>query len=291
MNAVSGEKVYKATYTAAMDVGFGVVDPAREGKQTDSCLTVDGNKVYLPFIEVISEVPTEEIDSSAILNNDLTADSGKLTVAGGVLDGKGNDVNVTVKGSTDAAISVTSGTIKNINITHANHSTLGVGIGINPYSSDKLTGDLVIDNVSVFYNEDTFARNIMYAIYAETKNGSEVNVEIKDSELYGAVDVPGAKTFTATNTTFGSGSYWFLAVSGEATFTDCTFESNYCILAYDTAAGKTITFNNCNVAGTTLTAENFKSLLVSTAWDYSSDMCSTNLKDCTIVIDGVTVVW
>ena len=92
-------------------------------------------------------------------------------------------------------------------------------------------------------------------------------------------------------TTFGSGSFWFLAVSGEASFTGCTFESSYCVLAYDTAAGKTITFNNCNVAGTKLTAENFKSLLVSTAWDYSSDMCSTNLKDCTIVIDGVAVVW
>ncbi len=45
VNAVSGEKVYKATYTPAMDLGFGVVDPAREGQQTDSKLVVDGVEI------------------------------------------------------------------------------------------------------------------------------------------------------------------------------------------------------------------------------------------------------
>lgn len=290
INATSGEKVYKATYTSAQDIGFGVVDPAREGLQANSCLIVDGEKIYLDFVKSVSEVTAEKIETYAILENTISADSGKLAVDGGVLDGNGNEVEVTVKGSTDAAITITSGTVKNLDVVHANHSTLGVGIGINPNSSDKLTDDLVIENVSVFYSEDIFDRNILYAIYAETKDGSDVNVVINNSALYGAVDVPGAKNFTATNTTFGSGEFWFMALSGTSTFTDCTFEG-ICINAYDFAAGKTITFTNCYVGETKLTAENFKSLLIDDAWDYSSDLCSTNMKDCVIVIDGVAVAW
>ena len=289
VTAVSGEKFYKDTYTLAQDIGFGVVDPAREGTQAGSYLTLDGEKIYLSFVTVIAEVPTGKVDSYTVLNDTIPAESGKLAVSGGVLDGAGNDLNVTVKGSTDAAISVTGGTIKNLDVVHANHSSLGVGIGLNPYSSEKLTEDLIVDNVSVFASENIFERNIMYAIYAEAANNP--NVVITNSALYGAIDVPGADTFTATNTTFGSGEYWFMAISGTSTFTNCTFETTYCLLAYDTAAGKTITFNDCYVGETLLTAENFKSLLVTTAWDYSSDLCSTNLKNCNIVIDGVAVAW
>ena len=289
ITAASGEKIYKDTYTTAQDIGFGVVDPAREGKQAANHLTVNDEKIYMPFVAAISEVPAAEIDTYTILNNNLSAESGKLTVAGGVLDGNGKEIAVTVKGSTDAAVSITGGTVKNLDIVHANHSTMGVGIGINPYSSKKLTEDLTIDGVSVFHSEDIFDRNIMYAIYAET-GANNVDVVIKDSKLYGAIDVPGAATFTATNSTFGSGSYWFVALSGESSFTKCDFEG-MCLLAYTSAANKTITFTNCTADGTALTAENFKSILVSTAWDYDSGLCSTNLKNCTIIIDGVEVAW
>ena len=226
---------------------------------------------------------------SVVFTDNIGSNSGQIMVNGGSLDGAGKEFAVTVKGSTDAAISVTGGTIKNVNVTHANHSTMGVGIGLNPYSSDKLSEDLVIEGVSVFYSDDIFDRAIMYAIYAEAINSP--NVVISDSALYGAVDLPGAGSFTATNTTFGSGQYWYLAVSGDASFTNCTFETTYCILAYEAAAGETISFTNCYVGNTKLTAENFKTLLVSTAWDYSTELCSANLKDCTIIIDGVQVQW
>ena len=252
---------------------------------------VQGNYVPATPVSTVEDLKAAlESGKDVAFKNDIASNSGNIKISGEtVLDGNGQAMNVTVKGSTDAAITVTGGTIKNLDIAHANHSTMGVGIGIDPYSSDRLTEDLTLENVSVFYSDDIFDRNIMYALYAET-GSNNVDVVIKDSALYGAVDVVGAKTFTATNTTFGSGAYWFMALSGDSTFTDCTFE-DYCILAYASAAGSTFTFNNCNVEGTQLTAENFKSLLVNTAWDYSSDMCSTNLKNCTIIIDGVAVVW
>lgn len=50
VTAVSGEKVYKDTYTSAMDIGFGVTDPAREGQQTDSKLVFNGVTITIPVV-------------------------------------------------------------------------------------------------------------------------------------------------------------------------------------------------------------------------------------------------
>ena len=51
ITAVSGEKFYKATYTQAQDIGFGVVDPAREGQQTDSKLINNGTAIGIPAVQ------------------------------------------------------------------------------------------------------------------------------------------------------------------------------------------------------------------------------------------------
>lgn len=51
INAVSGEKFYKASYTQAQDVGFGVVDPAREGQQTGSKLICNGTTIGIPAVQ------------------------------------------------------------------------------------------------------------------------------------------------------------------------------------------------------------------------------------------------
>lgn len=50
VNAVSGKKFYKDTYTQAQDIGFGVVDPAREGNQTDSNIIYNGVTITIPEI-------------------------------------------------------------------------------------------------------------------------------------------------------------------------------------------------------------------------------------------------
>ena len=56
MNAVSGEKWYKNTYTAAMDIGFGVTDPAREGTQTGSKIVFDGASLEIENAPVWTEI-------------------------------------------------------------------------------------------------------------------------------------------------------------------------------------------------------------------------------------------
>jgi hypothetical protein len=48
VTALSGDKYYKSEYTIAMDVGFGVVDPVREGQQTDSSLIYQGQELVIP---------------------------------------------------------------------------------------------------------------------------------------------------------------------------------------------------------------------------------------------------
>lgn len=48
VNAKSGEMWYKDSYTCAQNIGFGVVDPAREGQQTDSKLVNNGVEIRIP---------------------------------------------------------------------------------------------------------------------------------------------------------------------------------------------------------------------------------------------------
>ena len=72
VNAKSGEKVYKATYTAAMDIGFGVTDPAREGQQTDSKLIVNGTEITL------AKAPAGAKNSAEL---DSAIAGGKTTIA------------------------------------------------------------------------------------------------------------------------------------------------------------------------------------------------------------------
>lgn len=50
VNATSGEKTYKDTYTSAMDIGFGVVDPAREGKENNSSIVYNGETISIPSV-------------------------------------------------------------------------------------------------------------------------------------------------------------------------------------------------------------------------------------------------
>ena len=45
LNAQSGEKWYKDAYSLAQDVGFGVIDPSRDGKNNPGYLTVGGTTI------------------------------------------------------------------------------------------------------------------------------------------------------------------------------------------------------------------------------------------------------
>lgn len=62
VNAVSGEKFYKATYTEAQDIGFGVVDLTREGKDNDSKITYLNSVITLPTL-VTNTISFEDFSS------------------------------------------------------------------------------------------------------------------------------------------------------------------------------------------------------------------------------------
>ena len=49
VTAISGEKFYKATYTQAQNIGYGVIDPAREGADLDVTFTVAGTLIENPI--------------------------------------------------------------------------------------------------------------------------------------------------------------------------------------------------------------------------------------------------
>ena len=50
VTATSGDKFYKASYTKAQDIGFGVVDPAREGHDNDSFIIFNGTVIAIPSV-------------------------------------------------------------------------------------------------------------------------------------------------------------------------------------------------------------------------------------------------
>ena len=50
VNATSGEKFYKDTYTQAQDVGFGVIDPARDGLNNECTITYNGEEIGVPAV-------------------------------------------------------------------------------------------------------------------------------------------------------------------------------------------------------------------------------------------------
>jgi hypothetical protein len=73
VNATAGEVFYKASYTMAMDVGFGVVDLEREGQQTESSIKYNG--VEITLINAPYGAKAENNDS---LNSAI--ESGKETI-------------------------------------------------------------------------------------------------------------------------------------------------------------------------------------------------------------------
>jgi len=222
-------------------------------------------------------------EKNVILNDDIEVKSGEIVVKSGTtFDGGGNEIATPEGGiSTKPILTTTGGTIKNVVLDGSGESVQGAGAGMT--TDNPLTEDLYLQNVTI--------DNVMYAVIG---TANDVKVVVTDSKLYGAFSYPGASSVEVENTTLGCGKSMmaFFEVAGNTSFADCTFEDDYCFMAYTEAAGKTVTFTNCTVNGEKLTAANFKSLLVDTRWDGNDpSLDSENLKNCKIIIDGVEVVW
>ncbi len=102
INATSGEKVYKDSYTAAMDIGFGVIDLAREGQQTDSYLNYNGTKITMasaPDVVTTTDdlkvaLSSDAEDIVVVLGSDVSVDIGTGWKMGGA-----NTKSITIDGN------------------------------------------------------------------------------------------------------------------------------------------------------------------------------------------------
>ena len=69
INATSGEKFYKDKYTAAQNIGYGIVDPAREYKDQVVTFTVAGEIITEPFMGVNEGVSKSTDGDEYMLSN------------------------------------------------------------------------------------------------------------------------------------------------------------------------------------------------------------------------------
>ena len=102
INAVSGEKFYKDTYTEAQNIGYGVVDPAREfsGNNANVTFTVAGQIIdtpkYTKSINSAEALANVSAGDTIKLTDDITL-SAELTLPAGVtLNGNGKQINGTI---------------------------------------------------------------------------------------------------------------------------------------------------------------------------------------------------
>lgn len=258
VHATSGEKVYKTTYTSAMDIGFGVTDPEREGVQTDSHIVYNGEKLTMSdaFKGATDATTLNDALSSGedvVLGTDLsfsakdtTANSGYgatgVSVAGGTFDGNGKTLTVNnASGTWDSAIHTTGGTIKNVTVAGA---WRGIFMG-------SANADVYIDNVSFdtvyTFNSDGGSKDYGVYISNSTMNGwtsySNVHKEV---------------VFDNCEFTEGNG-YAFLRAYNNTEFKNCHFDAD-AKFEVQIIEGAVAIFENCYYGDTLITAENIATL-------------------------------
>ena len=189
--------------------------------------------------------------AKVVMANDITAQAtesngyGKTGVVvkdGKILDGNGYTLKITGAGATwDSAINAKNGTIQNITVA-------GAMRGIFTGGTD---GDIYMNNVTfsgVVYTFNSDGGNKNYGVYA---NNCNFNGWTSFSNVH--------KEVVFTDCTFAKGSgYEFARPYNPTVFNGCTFAEGYVI---DTTR-TTMTFTNCNYAGTVMTAENAADLAI-----------------------------
>lgn len=282
VTAVSGEKIYKASYTAAMDVGFGVTDPAREGQQTDSKLIYNGVEITLDSAPAI-----------ATSNDELSAklQAGETTFVLGegtyVLPNAAQGKTLTIIGSGKTTIATnTSGSYEGCNyaldgstVVFENITITTDGATYTGYARCNATyNNCVINNTYTLYGDSTF-NNCTFNV-----SGDKYNVWTW-----------GAPTATFNNCTINSDGKALL-LYGQAntklTLNGCTFNDNGGLsdkkaaveIGNDYNKSYTLTANNTVVNGYEI---NDKGIFTgSTLWGNKNSMGTDKL---TVTINGTQV--
>ncbi len=161
------------------------------------------------------------------------------------------------------------------NVITIKNSTLYTTSGRAVYLVDGANGTVNIQNTEI---------TGVYPISVNSASSQDLILNVTGCKLHGWISYGDIRSASFTDTEFSKGSsrYEFIRPYADTTFTNCTFVGSFKVGAG--ATGKTHIINNCTSAGIKLTAENVESQLLDMS---GSDL--TNLKGCTIVVDGVSM--
>ena len=211
VNAVSGEKFYKAEYTAAMGIGFGVTDPAREGVQTDSYIIYNDKQITLNnapnYVEEGENLASQLKDGVTLylMEGEFTLPS----LSG--LEG------VTIEGAADGSTKLNAVNSFNFgentvikNVTFKTSGSNSVRYGIT-------SGDVVYENC-VFEGKQ-------YGYHVDNANGGTIT--FNNCTFYGRNALASNGTYVFNNCTFKYtySNYNTTNIYSEATFNDCAWDS------------------------------------------------------------------
>lgn len=160
---------------------------------------------------------------------------------GQTFDGNGNSFGVNAWNTWDAAINITSGTIKNVTV---NSGMRGIFISHNGTAGKVYLENVIIDGT-------------IYTISCD--QGTNSGLEAKDCTFNGWTSYAATTgDVLFTDCSFGEGQgYAYCRPYATTTFVGCDFEAGFVVDA-DYA---TITFENCTIGGVALTADNLATLV------------------------------
>lgn len=185
---------------------------------------------------------------------------------GATLDGKGNTVTMTKNNTQSMIAPAKGGIIKNINITGYNTRN-DDGKVIRGILETDIAGDLVLDNVNI--SGVAYPMNIQ----ANKNFVPTSSLTVTGSTLVGWTSYTGLTSASFTDCAFKVGNYFDTTVAGQeswngclkpyvtSTFTRCEFAKGFVLDLSKLKADATLTFKNCTVGGTPLTADNYATLL------------------------------
>ena len=212
VNATSGEKYYKDSYTLATGIGFGVVDPAREGQQTDSYIKYNGETINIG-------------NPACFVNGNDALDSAIKGGAETIYLGEGTYIIPdSAQGKTLHFVGTGEDTVIATN-------TSGSYEGCN-YALDGST--VVFENITINTDSKT------YTGYARA------DIVFKNCTINGCITLYGETVFENCEFNIAGDKYnvWTWGAP-TATFNNCTFNSDGKALLLYGQANTVLTVNNC----------------------------------------------
>ena len=223
INATSGEPFYKGTYTFAQHIGYGVIDPAREGENLNVTFEVNGSAIAKPSVyTTYNEVNTKE-QLQAALN--AAIEGTNTIVLGADIEG---DVTVVQKPGVKIAID-------------GNGKKYNGSIKVHSNSEHYATAALTIKNVN-FETSSTYKDKngaTCFNFVEALENGSErysTNITVEDC------------TFTATDAAVNIAVGLQIKSSKWAKVLKCTATDMHSLIQAQ-SCDETVVVNGCTING------------------------------------------